>query len=247
MRHTSSVFRDEKFELGIYHDYNDVANEIKLKHLYGKLAMLQDALIIKNITGCTVLDVGAGYGFLAKRLKETGFTVVTIDPNPRARKIAKKWYNIDIIPAEIHSAPFKDGSFDTAVLREVVEHINFDKTVVELHRIVRKEIVIFQTNLTLFVQIVRWLIRHKEFKPGLLTYYINTLEKFGFRVQSIKFCDILALPLSGGLLTRQWCPTSNWIENIVIDVDNILCKFFKILGLSRYVCWRFCLRAIRVS
>lgn len=238
---------EEKVSLGIYHDYDHESNRRKLQHLYGKLARRQNDLILGIITGRRVLDVGAGYGILTKLLIESGFDTVAIDSDLRITQIAKSWFKVNVIPADIHLSPFKDKSFDTVILREIVEHLDFEKAVLELNRIVSKEVIIFQSNLTWLLRGLRLLIRHKEFKPRPLDYYISVLQRAGYQVQGIKFCDIIALPISGGLLIKQLCPSLDWIENMILKIDHRLCEIIRRIGISKLLCWRYLLRAVRTD
>src|SRR5262249_59975770 len=60
-------------------------------------------LIVEWAEGDTALDVATGGGHVARRLREVGFTVVTVDPAPGMQP--------DVISRAEH-LPFADGSFD---------------------------------------------------------------------------------------------------------------------------------------
>lgn len=236
---------EERYRLGIYHAYDDEANGDKLEDFYGKVAAWENAFIMKSITGRTVLDVGAGYGLLTRSLKEAGFYVIGIDPCRNAREFARKWYGVDLLPADIHHAPFSEKSFDTAIIREAVEHLDFERTLDELKRIISKEIIIFQTNLSWIVQAARWFIRHHEYNAQPLEYYVRHLKDAGFTIKSIQYHDTLALPLSGGLLTKQWYPSNEKLQDLTIRFDDCLNELFKTAKVSRFFCWRHLVHAIR--
>jgi ubiquinone/menaquinone biosynthesis C-methylase UbiE len=79
--------------------------------------------------GVTVLDVATGGGHVARRLRERGATVVTLDPAPGMQADTTA-------PAE--QLPFADGSFDAVVLADVIEHIpRADRAVAEFARVLR--------------------------------------------------------------------------------------------------------------
>jgi SAM-dependent methyltransferase len=61
----------------------------------------------------TALDVATGGGHVARRLREAGLDVVTLDPAPGMRP--------DVISAA-ESLPFADGSFDVVACRTAAHH-----------------------------------------------------------------------------------------------------------------------------
>ncbi|HET6944696.1 MAG TPA: methyltransferase domain-containing protein [Gaiellaceae bacterium] len=63
--------------------------------------------------GVTVLDVATGGGHVARRLREAGATVVTVDPAPGMKADTTA-------PAE--DLPFADGSFDAVACRLAAHH-----------------------------------------------------------------------------------------------------------------------------
>ena len=63
--------------------------------------------------GVKALDVATGGGHVARRLREEGCNVVTLDPSPGMRA--------DVL-AGAESIPFEDGSFDVAVSRIAPHH-----------------------------------------------------------------------------------------------------------------------------
>jgi SAM-dependent methyltransferase len=71
-------------------------------------------LIVEWATGLsTALDVGTGGGHVARRLRETGLTVVTTDPAPGMKP--------DVV-SRSEELPFADGSFDLVVSRLAAHH-----------------------------------------------------------------------------------------------------------------------------
>ena len=70
-------------------------------------------LLVDWATGRTALDVATGGGHVARRLREAGFDVVTVDPAPGMQP--------DVISRAEH-LPFADGSFDVVVTRIAPHH-----------------------------------------------------------------------------------------------------------------------------
>jgi SAM-dependent methyltransferase len=81
-----------------------------------------------------VLDVATGGGHVARRLREAGCTVVTVDPAPGMRP--------DVVgPAE--SLPFEDGSFDVVTCRIAAHHFeDVRAAIAEMARVAQRLVVI---------------------------------------------------------------------------------------------------------
>jgi SAM-dependent methyltransferase len=81
-----------------------------------------------------VLDVATGGGHVARRLREAGCTVVTVDPAPGMEP--------DVVaPAE--NLPFADGSFDVVTCRIAAHHFeDVRKAVAEMARVTQRLLVI---------------------------------------------------------------------------------------------------------
>jgi len=84
-------------------------------------------LIVEWAEGETALDVATGGGHVARRLREAGFAVTTLDPAPGMRA--------DVLAPAEH-IPFDDGSFDTVVSRVAPHHFeDIDAAVGEMARV----------------------------------------------------------------------------------------------------------------
>jgi len=84
--------------------------------------------------GVTVLDVATGGGHVARRLRELGTTVVTVDPAPGMQADTTA-------PAE--SLPFADGSFDAVACRLAAHHfVDIQAAVREMARVAKRRVVI---------------------------------------------------------------------------------------------------------
>jgi SAM-dependent methyltransferase len=81
-----------------------------------------------------VLDVATGGGHVARRLRNAGCTVVTVDPAPGMQP--------DVI-ARAEDLPFADGSFDVVTCRIAPHHFeDVQKAVAEMARIAQRLVVI---------------------------------------------------------------------------------------------------------
>jgi SAM-dependent methyltransferase len=81
-----------------------------------------------------VLDVATGGGHVARRLREEGCTVVTVDPAPGMRP--------DVV-AHAEDLPFEGGSFDVVTCRIAPHHFqDIRKAVAEMARVAQRLVVI---------------------------------------------------------------------------------------------------------
>ena len=81
-----------------------------------------------------VLDVATGGGHVARRLREEGCTVITVDPAPGMRP--------DVV-ASAEELPFADGSFDVVTCRIAAHHFQDLRAAVgEMARIAQRLVVI---------------------------------------------------------------------------------------------------------
>ena len=87
--------------------------------------------------GVKALDVATGGGHVARRLRDEGCDVVTLDPSPGMRA--------DVLaPAE--DIPFEDGAFDVVVTRIAPHHFeDIRMAVAELERVSNRLVVIEDT------------------------------------------------------------------------------------------------------
>jgi SAM-dependent methyltransferase len=94
-------------------------------------------LLVSWAEGTTALDVATGGGHVARRLRERGLEVTTLDPAPGMRA--------DVLAPAEH-IPFADGSFDTVATRIAPHHFSDIRTAVgEMARVARKLVLVEDT------------------------------------------------------------------------------------------------------
>jgi SAM-dependent methyltransferase len=87
--------------------------------------------------GVKILDVATGGGHVARRLREEGADVVTLDPSPGMQP--------DVV-ARAEAIPFADGSFDVVVSRIAAHHFEeIGRAVGEMARVSNRVVVIEDT------------------------------------------------------------------------------------------------------
>ncbi|HUT31517.1 MAG TPA: methyltransferase domain-containing protein [Sedimentisphaerales bacterium] len=83
-----------------------------------ELAALKEWLAPKAAQQARLLEMGGGDGFLAQRLAEMGFQVVSIDPEPRSPAY------FAVAKGDCTKLEFEDNSFDVIFSSNVLEHIS---------------------------------------------------------------------------------------------------------------------------
>lgn len=87
--------------------------------------------------GVKALDVATGGGHVARRLREEGCEVVTLDPSPGMRA--------DVLASAEH-IPFDDGAFDVVVTRIAPHHFeDIGAAVAEMERVSNRLVVVEDT------------------------------------------------------------------------------------------------------
>jgi SAM-dependent methyltransferase len=99
--------------------------------------LLLDVLLSAN-PGPRVLNAGAGQGTFSRRLEERGFDVTSVDESEAAVEVLRRRLGGHVYRADVTALPFADGSFDAAVLGEVLEHVPDDEAALrEVARVLR--------------------------------------------------------------------------------------------------------------
>lgn len=136
---------DEK-EIGRYYDtptYVSHSNTNKglvnkLYHIVRSIMLHRKVSLIKKLTmirNGNILDYGAGIGYFAKAMQNSGWSVTAIDKSPQARDYAQKSLGINMEPEE-HLTTIEDSTFDVVTMWHVMEHIQqLDSFWETLHRI----------------------------------------------------------------------------------------------------------------
>jgi len=84
--------------------------------------------------GTRFLEVGCGAGLLLKAAQRAGWTTAGIELSPDAASFARERLGLDVRQERAEEMSFPPGSFDVAVMSEVIEHLFQPRTVVRALR-----------------------------------------------------------------------------------------------------------------
>jgi SAM-dependent methyltransferase len=209
----------------------------RFNRFYGRVAKDQNESILQHISGATLLEVGCGFGQFVKQA-DTQIRAFGIDHDIDALRTGRKVFDIDLALSDSYSLCFRNQSIDTIVLRETAHHLDMHKALPEFARVSTKKLVIFEPNINFFVRLARKIIRHRDYEAPLKVL-VRVLEDNGYEVQNVSFRDVLAFPLSGGLVGYELVPHIKWLERFILEFDHLLVKVLKYVGIERYFCWRY--------
>jgi len=99
-------------------------------------------LLFKHIKGKKVIDIGCGSGIWTDFLTEKGYFVTGVDFVAQFISQAKKNKKGDYIIADAQNLPFEKNRFDTALLINVLEHVDdIDRVIRQASRVASRLII----------------------------------------------------------------------------------------------------------
>jgi len=139
--------------------------------------------------GQEILDIGCGIGAYIKKLREIGYNCTGIENSEEnVKKCLRAKLEVKQMNAE--NLRFKDKSFDTVLMIEVLEHLsNPIQALKEAFRVAKKNILISVPNIGIIpemskYQVIPWHMLEAShlnfFTPQILK---NTLKKFSKKIK----------------------------------------------------------------
>tara|TARA_B110000037_G_C17122958_1_gene506680 strand:+ start:3557 stop:4255 length:699 start_codon:yes stop_codon:yes gene_type:complete len=216
----------------------------RLKSFWGKVDQKHINHIVTHVKGKRVLDMGAGYGTTAGFLHKNGYNATAFDLDDDSIAVSKILNpGLDYQKLNAENLPFKDGEFDTLILRDALHHFigeaDFSKIQSEMNRILKPggNIIFFDPNVNKLILTLRKLSKHDDEE----TTYEEALAVFkdmNYDIVHKSYNTLFSLPLSGGYVGVNFIPNIPFLYTIILKLES----FFELLVqnvIGRHLAWRY--------
>lgn len=240
----------------------EIPADVQLRRLtdgaYAEISSEQNNEIWSWVTappGARVMEIGCGYGKLISNDPHRSRIAIGLDYELNPLVAGKQLWGeraAAFVQGSTFMLPFADRSFHTVILRESLHHFkehggNVTDALKEIARICSDQLIVFDPNVNLILKASRWLVKHED-EVCNWPEAVEAMEQAGFKLQAMRFRDILAFPLSGGLVAPEFvrANTSSW--KLVRWGDQMARRLLERLPLlQRQLCWRYLLVGIRTN
>ncbi|MEW6655475.1 MAG: class I SAM-dependent methyltransferase [Aquificota bacterium] len=70
-----------------------------------------------------LLDIGCGNGYFLAQMRDLGWDVAGVEPDPNAVKVAREEFGLKVFQGTIEEINFPENSFDVITMNHVIEHV----------------------------------------------------------------------------------------------------------------------------
>ncbi len=218
----------------------------RLRGFYGAVASDQNRAILQWVTGRTVLELGCGYGTFVDQARERGKEAFGLDIDLEPLDLGKKIHfslGGRLIQGDMGRLPFKGKSFQTVILRESLHHVRWEGIFPEILRVCRGEIIIFEPNPNWVLRLARRIISHKDQEVPMKPL-LRLLQELGLTIEGSRYRDLIAFPLSGGFVGREWVPPIRKVYPLILTVDKAFHFLAHLIGVEKMICWRYLVKGV---
>jgi ubiquinone/menaquinone biosynthesis C-methylase UbiE len=166
----------------------------------------------------TVLELGCGTGYFTKEIVKTGASVVAIDISPDLLTIAQKEVqgaNVRFCEENAYQMTIADASFDSVIGSSVLHHLDIEKALSEMNRVLKPNgIIAFTEPNMMNPQIalqknIPWLKRKLGDSPDETAFFrwqlIKMLKAYNFKDIEVVPFDFLHPAVPAKLISSVSC------------------------------------------
>ncbi|MDD5570261.1 MAG: class I SAM-dependent methyltransferase [Bacteroidales bacterium] len=173
-----------------------------------------------------VLELGCGTGYFTREIIKTGASVTAIDISPDLLAVAKKNINnpdISFCEENAYQMTFPDGYFDFVIGSSVLHHLDIEKAISEIYRVLKPNgsIAFTEPNMMnpqiVLQKNISWLKRKLGDSPDETAFFrwpiIRLFKKYNFRQIEVIPFDFLH-PAIPSRLIKPISAIGNFIEKV---------------------------------
>jgi ubiquinone/menaquinone biosynthesis C-methylase UbiE len=144
----------------------------------------------------TILDVGCGTGWMSETLSRQGYRVTGLDLHPDGLRATRRAIpDAMLVQGEAHHLPLEDGSWEAAILLDILEHVDDRAVLRELRRVLRPAGAAIIT-----VPALPWLWSHRDEIAGHRRRYTRRqlrqlITESGLELREMRYYQFFLLPL----------------------------------------------------
>jgi 2-polyprenyl-3-methyl-5-hydroxy-6-metoxy-1,4-benzoquinol methylase len=187
----------------------NVVDERPTRDLHGRLAFSRTFVAEEDCRDKDVLDIGCGFGWFELLALDRGASSVTgVEPSEEGLATARRYLDDERVALRTASAielPFDDGSFDTVVCWEVLEHLPLrseGRAFREIFRVLRPGGALYLSTphaapLATVTDPAWWLIAHRHYSRERVAAFatqagfdVERLETRGGKWEILRMLDL---------------------------------------------------------
>jgi SAM-dependent methyltransferase len=104
-------------------DWTDIVGRLGIKSRFFRARVGSNVSWLDASWCGRLIDVGCGNGEFLVRMRELGWDVTGVEPDPHAAKIAREKYGLPIVLGSLADSDFAPESFDAITMNQVIEHL----------------------------------------------------------------------------------------------------------------------------
>jgi SAM-dependent methyltransferase len=233
--------RESLVQAHVIHDFRPKTVLENLAGCYGTLIRGVYREMLPLMKGRRIIDCGCGFGQFSRVALDAGFEVTPIDIDDVSLTLARDIFSIPCRKESIYATSLPDGSCDTAVCCDSIQHFDINKFVPELKRLGVQRIVIYDSNISNpMLTAYRLMAGHKESNDRTADAIVREFCEHGYDVSALRYENVIALPISGGF-QRPPVPLVHHFPSAIRRVDALISRAARLLRLDRRLTFRFLL------
>jgi SAM-dependent methyltransferase len=223
----------------IIHDFPLARVLDNLAGCYGTLMRETYRAMLPLLKGTRVVDCGCGFGQFSRVAIDAGLEVASVDIDDISLAIARDISRIPCRKESVYATSLPDGSCDTAVCCDSIQHFDIGQFVPELRRLRVRRVVIYDSNIANpLLTGYRAIAGHEESNDRTADEIVREFCQRGFELVALRYENVVSLPISGGFQRRP-VPLLHHFPGMIRRVDRLLERTMRLLRLDRHLTYRF--------